>query len=88
MTFEDQLRAYVKQVKEGGDPFTPKQPVSTHEQSVWVSWRAEGNGSTHLEIHVDEERYGYFVNGRRVESSWEGGVDGPNVTSWDTVRKV
>jgi hypothetical protein len=39
----------------------------------------------HVEIRVNNERYGYFVNGRRTEPSWEGDVDGPDVTQWNGV---
>jgi hypothetical protein len=54
---------------------------------VWVSWRATDGGNIYLDIHVDE-RYGYFVNGKQVDLSWEGDVNGPDVAEWDEAREL
>jgi hypothetical protein len=86
MAFEARLREYVDHVTEGGDPDMPDRPLSNNEREVWVSWRTD-DGTTRLEIRVDGERYGPFVDGRRIDSSWEGGVDGPDVAEWEAVRR-
>jgi hypothetical protein len=85
MGFEDRLRAYVEHVTAGGDPLAPAEPLGDADHEVWVSWRDDED--IHVEIRVNDERYGYFVNGRRTEPSWEGGVDGPDVTQWNGVRE-
>jgi len=88
MTLEDRLRAYVEHLKDGGNPEAPGQPLSDDDHEVWVHWRGDGSEGTRLEIHVDDERYGCFVDGRRTDPSWEGGVDGPDVDEWETVREL
>ena len=88
MTLEQRLHACVEAVRNGNDPFVPNRSVSNHDETVWVSWRNIDGGNTYLDIHVNDERYGYFVNGRRTDPSWEGGVDGPDVPEWDEVRKL
>lgn len=87
MALEDRLRAYVEHVTEGGDPFAPDHPLGDADHEVWVSWRTD-HGTTRLEIAVDDEQYGCFVNGERVEPSWEGGVNGPAVAEWEAVRRL
>jgi hypothetical protein len=87
MAFEDRLREYVDHVTEDGDPDMPDRPLSNDEREVWVSWRTD-DGTTRLEIRVDGERYGPFVDGRRIDSSWEGGVDGPDAAEWEAVRRL
>ena len=87
MTLEDRLRDYVEHVGEGGDPYMPGHPLGDGEHEIWVSWRTD-NGTTHLEIRVDEELYGPFVNGKRIEPSWEGGINGPDVAEWEAVRRL
>ena len=86
VSIEDRLHAYVEYVAEGGDPYAPDHPLTKGDQEVWVSWQIEPDGTTRLDIRVDDERYGQFVNGRQVASSWEGGVDGPDVGEWEAVR--
>lgn len=88
MTIENRLRAYIEHVEEGGDPSAPGYPVADCEHEIWVSWRTDEDGSSRLEVRVDDERYGCFVDGRRVEPSWEGGVRVPDVDEWEGVRKL
>ena len=40
------------------------------------------------EIRAAEKRQGYFVNGKRTDPSWEGGVVGPDVAEWQGVREL
>ena len=87
MALEDRLRAYVEHVADGGDPYTPEHPLGDDDREVWVSWRTD-NGTTCLEIHVDDEQYGRFINGQRADPSWEGGVNGPDVAKWEAVRQL
>ncbi len=88
MVLEDRLREYVEHVGNGGDPLAPAQPLGNDDHEVWVSWGGDDSGNTHLEIRVDEEQYGYFVNGKRAEHSWEGGVNVPDVTEWTDIREL
>ncbi|PSP73074.1 hypothetical protein BRC86_10385 [Halobacteriales archaeon QS_3_64_16] len=87
MTLEDRLLEYVAYVEAGGDPYAPAHPLGNGEHDVWVSWRTD-DGTTRLEIRVDDEHYGSFVDGKRIEPSWEGGVAGPEVTEWEDVRQL
>lgn len=88
MSLEDRLREYVQHVSDGGDPYTPSHPLGNSDHEVWVSWRTE-RGDTRIEIAVDDERYGCFVNGEPVDPScWEGGVSGPAVDEWEAVRRL
>lgn len=87
MAIEERLCEYVEHVMEGGDPDAPDRPLGDGDHDVWVSWRTD-DGTTRLEIRVDDERYGCFVDGERTEPSWEGGVDGPDVTEWEGVRRL
>ena len=88
MTLEERLREFVERVREGTDPFASDQRMSNFDETVWVSWRATDGGDIYLDIHVDDEPYGYFVNGKRIDPNWEGGVSGPDVAEWDEVRKL
>ena len=87
MSLEDRLREYVQHVSDGGDPHAPDHPLGNGDHEVWVSWRTD-NGVTCLEIHVDDERYGRFVDGQPAEPSWEGGVNGPDVAEWEAVQRL
>jgi hypothetical protein len=88
MITDDRLREYVEYVTDGGDPCGPGHPLEDSEEDLWVSWRTDERGNTHLEIRATERREGYFVNGERTEPSWEGGVDGPDVAEWQGVREL
>lgn len=88
MISEANLREYVEYVTDSGDPYAPGHPLEGSDQEVWVSWRIDGEGSTHLEIRVTGEWRGYFVDGKRVEPSWEGGVNVPDVSKWQAVRAL
>jgi hypothetical protein len=88
MSTDDRLQSYVDHVSDGGDPATlGTDGVETDDRDIWVSWRTD-DGHTRLEISVDGERYGYFVDGERATPSWEGGVSVPDVGEWEAVRQL
>jgi hypothetical protein len=88
MTLEDRLHAYIDHVDGGGDPYVPDHPIGDTDHEIWISWRTDEKGTILLRITVDGERYGWFMNGRQIKPSWEGGVAGPEVDKWEAVRKL
>jgi len=88
MTLEGRLHAYIKHMSSGGNPDAFAHLLEDVDYDIWVSRWTNEDGTTRLEIRVEDEQYGQFMNGRRVEPSWEGGINGPDVDEWEDIRKL